>query len=161
MDGSINPTYFSFANLKLKLSDSKPGDDVYDSSVVSNSPCQDVNTFCGYNLQPHIMNDLPACRLSQQDLKYAIDTLTPSQHQAFELVTNNLFEDSQPLRLFISSGGGTGKSFLMNVIIAYIQHLHAILCGKFLVTAPTGTAARNIHGQTIHSLLNIPVTTYN
>lgn len=29
-----------------------------------------------------------------------------------------------------------------------------------MVCAPTGTAARNVHGATIHSLLQIPVTRY-
>ena len=109
---------------------------------------------------------------SQQEFKNAIVTTrikecncnsNQSQHHTFWLVTNHCFQDSQPLRLCISGGRGTGKHFLVNVIIAYIHHCHAILSGKspVFVYVPAGTASRNIHGQTVHPLLNILVTTYN
>jgi hypothetical protein len=52
-----------------------------------------------------------------------------------------------------------GKTYLVNVLIACIQHNFAIVPGTspVLVCAPTGPAARNVRGQTIHSLLSIPV----
>ena len=45
---------------------------------------------------------------------------------------------------------GTGKSYLINAI-------RNLLCDSCAVTATTGKAAYNIHGCTIHSLIQLPV----
>lgn len=58
------------------------------------------------------------------------------------------------LRKFISGVGGTGKSFLINVIRKYVLEK---LEKQVLVAGPTGIAARNVNGLTIHRLLNLPV----
>lgn len=62
----------------------------------------------------------------------------------------------------MTGGAGVGKSFVTRMIIAYLQLHVPITFGTspVVVCAPTGTAARNIQGQTIHSLLNIPVQRY-
>src|SRR5438045_6993393 len=53
---------------------------------------------------------------------------------------------------FLSQGqGGTGKSFLLNVIQYCCNTSH----NPFLLLAPTGIAARNIDRNTIHSALSI------
>ena len=51
-----------------------------------------------------------------------------------------------PLRLIISGTAGTGKSYL-------IRCLKLLLAGELCVTAPTGVAAFNVDGYTLHSLL--------
>jgi hypothetical protein len=61
---------------------------------------------------------------------------------------------------FITGGAGTGKSHLIRALYQMITKMlqsqaenpEEIVC---LLTAPTGTAARNIHGQTIHCALNL------
>lgn len=55
--------------------------------------------------------------------------------------------------LFFTGSAGTGKSVLLRAIIAALQKMH----GKHAVavTAPTGIAAVNIGGQTIHSFAGI------
>ena len=105
----------------------------------------------------YISHDLPTCRLSKSELLTALKQLTPSQSQAYEIIHRHYNSHTQPLRLFISGAGGSGKSYLTNILIAYLQHYHVLSPGKspVLVCAPTGTAARNIFGQTIHSLLCI------
>ena len=55
-----------------------------------------------------------------------------------------------PLRMIVSGTAGTGKSFL-------IWCLDNLLGDHLRVTAPTGGAAYNVHGHTLHSLLGIPV----
>lgn len=58
------------------------------------------------------------------------------------------------LRKFISGVGGTGKSCLINVIRRYILQ---VLEKQVVVAAPTGIAAFNVNGITIHRLLHLPV----
>ena len=185
MDRSINQTYFSFANnidsavrrirlleeleeqehdQQIERADAAPSA-FYDSSyevMETTNYSVDISNTNSIN-DSYVSHDLSACRMSLVELNKAISFLTPSQHQAFEIVKNHYREYSEPLKLFISGGGGVGKSFIINVIIAYIEHSHAILPGKspVLVFGPTGTAARNIHGQRVHSLLKIQVNTYN
>eukprot|EP00929_Paragymnodinium_shiwhaense_P066693 TRINITY_DN33484_c0_g1_i1.p1 TRINITY_DN33484_c0_g1~~TRINITY_DN33484_c0_g1_i1.p1 ORF type:complete len:889 (+),score=242.41 TRINITY_DN33484_c0_g1_i1:171-2837(+) len=54
--------------------------------------------------------------------------------------------------LFITGAAGTGKSFLLRYIV---QELSAKHPGKVAVTAPTGLAAVNVGGQTLHSFAGI------
>ena len=56
---------------------------------------------------------------------------------------------------------GTGKSYLINMIrdrLHEIARNHGITQSPILVLAPTGVAAFNIHGKTIHSALSIQVS---
>lgn len=56
--------------------------------------------------------------------------------------------------LFITGAAGTGKSFLLRYIIQEFEKRHP---GKVAVTAPTGIAAVNVGGQTVHSFAGIGV----
>ena len=59
-------------------------------------------------------------------------------------------------KLMVHGGAGSGKSSVINIVK---QWVHLILqtsgdspdCPYIIVTAPTGTAAANIRGQTLHS----------
>ena len=51
--------------------------------------------------------------------------------------------------MIISGTAGTGKSFLINCLTDLLRP-----CVK--VAAPTGVAAFNIHGSTLHTLLHLP-----
>ena len=55
-----------------------------------------------------------------------------------------------PLHLIILGEGGTGKSYLINAIRNLLAH-------HCLITAPTGKAAFNIKGVTLHSLFKLPI----
>ena len=61
--------------------------------------------------------------------------------------------------MFISGVGGMGKSFLIKTIHALLSEIWhdktvSLLCA---VTAPTGLAAFNVGGVTIHRLLQLPI----
>ena len=61
--------------------------------------------------------------------------------------------------MFVSGVGGTGKSFLIEAIrqqVAAIwkEHTDGLTCA---VAAPTGLAAFNVGGVTIHRLLQLPI----
>ena len=69
----------------------------------------------------------------------------------------------EPMRIFISGGAGVGKSVLMRALqegfTTYYNRFQNIFPDhlKVLKMAPTGSAAYNIGGSTIHSLLKIPI----
>ena len=52
--------------------------------------------------------------------------------------------------MIVSGTAGTGKSYL-------IECLQQELGNKLRMAAPTGGAAFNVHGHTVHSLIGIPV----
>ena len=58
------------------------------------------------------------------------------------------------VRLFVSECGGTGKSFLIKTITEWVL---TATDKRVAVLAPTGIAAVNINGMTIHRLLMLPV----
>jgi len=56
--------------------------------------------------------------------------------------------------IFITGGAGTGKSTLLKYIMEHTQK-------KCVVLAPTGVAAINANGQTIHSFFRFPITLFD
>ena len=68
--------------------------------------------------------------------------------------------DFRPLHMFISGVGGTGKSFLIQTIkeqVAAIWATNALDLLTCAVAAPTGLAAFNVGGITIHRLFQLPI----
>lgn len=55
----------------------------------------------------------------------------------------------------VGGQGGTGKSFLIDVLSKALSSRKA---GCVVKAAPTGIAANNIEGSTIYSLLHIPIS---
>ncbi len=71
------------------------------------------------------------------------------EHETGRCSCNNL----EPVHMFFSGVGGTGKSYLIETIRAHENGDKL----KFAVTAPTGLAAFNVGGVTIHRLLQLPI----
>ena len=67
--------------------------------------------------------------------------------------------DLTPLHMFESGVGGTGISFLIKTIGVLVASLWDTVTGSTLcaLTAPTGLAAFNVSGVTIHQLLQLPI----
>ena len=61
----------------------------------------------------------------------------------------NADQSCSPLRMIISGTAGTGKSYLIHCLRLFLQE-------RVCVAAPTGVAAFNIAGHTLHSLLSLP-----
>lgn len=70
--------------------------------------------------------------------------LTPSQEQAIKLLDSGL-------NVFLTGKAGTGKSYLLEHYVDKHPEKHIIKC------APTGVAALNIGGATIHRTFGVPV----
>ena len=62
--------------------------------------------------------------------------------------------DIKPMRMFVSGVGGTGKSFLIEALVNSIWPLDTLVCA---IAAPTGLAAFNVGGTTIHRLFQLPI----
>ena len=76
--------------------------------------------------------------------------LQGKQLQAYTIVQQHMeAEAPPPLRMIVSGTAGTGKTYLIHCI-------RLLLRDSVRVAAPTGVAAFNIDGHTLHSLLSLP-----
>ena len=75
------------------------------------------------------------------------------QYKVFDTLINNWGQNeySRHPYFFLTGSAGTGKSFMTQQIVNYLTNKNV----KYLLMAPTGVAAKNIDGQTIHSALHI------
>ena len=71
-------------------------------------------------------------------------SLSPEQQAVFELIEHTREH------VFVTGRAGTGKSTLLN-------HLSWNTEKSLVIAAPTGVAALNVGGQTIHSLFRLPI----
>jgi len=78
----------------------------------------------------------------------AIESLTTEQRQAADIA----LDTENPNSVFISGAAGTGKSFVLKFIIQTLQERGTKKIG---VCAPTGVAAINVGGSTLHSFFGI------
>ena len=121
------------------------------------------------------MNDVLCLQQNDENKGPSLDELVSSlnadQSRVFERVKLHLEHqvlhenggckctDFKPLHMFVSGIGGTGKSFLINTVCALVSDMwdctaQSPVCA---VTAPTGLAAYNVGGVTIHRLLQLPI----
>ena len=112
--------------------------------------------------------DMKASIPGQMTLDERVSMLNPDQRRVFDSTkahflhqkhheANQCSCDFAPLRMFLSGVGGTGKSFLIETIKALVNSLWSsdnLLCG---IAAPTGLAAFNVGGVTLHRLFQLPV----
>ena len=112
------------------------------------------------NIGEHVREDI-----SDQQLEELVNSLNADQRQLYDVVYNHCKQIAQdthpaPLHLFCTGGANVGKSHVIKTVRHTIQHLLHSDCPEdimVLVTAPTGTAAHNINGDTIHHALSLPV----
>eukprot|EP01133_Synstelium_polycarpum_P020257 gene20257-24289_t len=94
-----------------------------------------------------VISELTEEELEQKRLKMLEDLEKLTDEQ--KVVLDRVLEGKN---LFFTGGAGTGKSFLLRVIVGRLQALH----GRSLhVTASTGIAAFNISGKTLHSFAGV------
>ena len=103
----------------------------------------------------------PPCIANSTTLEQNIAKMSSDQKLVFDHVRrHNIAQNNSPLRLLITGGrGGTGKSFLLQLLTDYVGITHAISAHhhQVIVGAPRGIAARNVKACTIHSIFRLPV----
>ena len=112
------------------------------------------------------MTDVVSMSISSSDkltLEERVSMLNDDQRHVFDkthLVHHKSHEhnecscDIKPMRMFVSGVGGTGKSFLIEALVNSIWPLDTLVCA---IAAPTGLAAFNVGGTTIHRPFQLPI----
>ena len=95
---------------------------------------------------------------STADVRQAVDQVVeemslntnPEQERAFRIVGDHVRQGHRQLLMYIAGVGGTGKTHVVKSIRRLFELLNRQK--EILVSAPTGAAAKNIDGYTVHSL---------
>ena len=101
-------------------------------------------------------------RLKDNEFRKLVQSLNMEQKEFFYDVLNSVKIGKVPLRLFLSGGAGVGKSTVTNALYeALIRYLNSQPQNNLddvsvVKVAPTGKAAFNIRGNTLHSAFKIP-----
>lgn len=93
-----------------------------------------------------VSNEELGVDIARQELRVMYQQAFPSQQRIFKQVIRDLQLEST---VFVSGAAGTGKSFLLKLQERYYR-IHGYHVCKM---APTGVAAHNINGQTMHRFL--------
>ncbi len=100
--------------------------------------------------------------LPDEEYREAVRSLNVDQMKFFYHVLQLVKTTNEPFYLFLSGGAGVGKSHLTKVLFQAVykylntragEDFHQI---KAILVAPTGKAAYNIKGSTIHTALSVP-----
>ena len=85
----------------------------------------------------------------QQDQKQIAASIF---HTLKQWLTCTDYSQFKPLRMIINGAGGSGKSVIINTIVVAVRTMFQ--CNDVIrVCAPTGAAAANVGGETVHALL--------
>lgn len=104
--------------------------------------------------------NIPKNKFGQE---YTVKDLTDEQRVIVLAAVDSIIkflhndEDYVPFRATVLGCGGTGKSFIINTIITLVRKLTG-LDDTVKVAAPSGGAAYNVQGTTIHRLLDVDVS---
>ena len=85
--------------------------------------------------------------------RYSLITSTDDQYFNYNILVSSwgpAHQGKHPY-YFLTGAGGTGKSYMLKIITEHLSNNHK----NYLLMAPTGVAAQNINGKTIHSELQI------
>jgi len=82
--------------------------------------------------------------------------LNSEQERAFRIVANHAATPgAEQLIMYVGGMGGTGKSQVIKALMDFFKSRNE--SHRFVVLAPTGTAAALLHGSTYHSFLGVPI----
>ena len=113
------------------------------------------------DINKNVQNDLT--------LEERVAKLNADQYRIFQNINNHLTHqqlheqngcncsDFKQLCMFVSGVGGTGKSFLIEAIKSLVNEIWPSDDLTCAIAAPTGLAAFNIGGVTLHMLFQLPV----
>lgn len=137
------------------------------ANKVSNSceqPCSyDLGQDIGITRKQVDESCLPQNEMSDEAFRTLAQNLNHKQKEFFYHVYHWLKTQNDPLYVFLSGGAGVGKSVVLRVLyqalLKYYNHRPEENPDNFkiLLCAPTGKAAHNIGGNTIHNTFSIPV----
>lgn len=95
--------------------------------------------------------------ISTDELQSIYDGLNLDQRRVIDTVVKSICDDKKQIRLIVSGQGGTGKSRVITVLSQLVHKQVASNLPAVVVCAPTGLAAFNIGGSTVHRTLALPI----
>ncbi|OXA37426.1 ATP-dependent DNA helicase pfh1 [Folsomia candida] len=97
--------------------------------------------------------------LNETDFEIEGSKMNEHQRQIYDMVNQHITDPSHgQFQLFISGAGGTGKSFLISLLSTLIRtKVGGPGLSSLILAAPTGVAALNINGQTLHRAFHLAV----
>ncbi|PUU75364.1 P-loop containing nucleoside triphosphate hydrolase protein [Tuber borchii] len=104
-----------------------------------------------------IQRSLQNSQKERADLTEDAESMPEPEYNLDEEQGRALGYVKQGHNVFLTGEAGTGKSYALRCIIKYLKHKYSGEKGNRCVgiTAPTGVAAHNIAGQTLHSWAGI------
>ena len=106
---------------------------------------------------------LPLGEMQNDEYRAMVQGLNAKQKEFFYNVLHHAKTKDEPLYTFLTGGAGVGKSVLLRTLYQALLKYYTRGAGEnpddiqVLLCAPTGKAAHNIGGNTIHSTFCIPV----
>lgn len=100
--------------------------------------------------------------LNDDEYRDLVQKLNIKQKEFFYHVLHWMKTKDDPIYHFLSGGAGVGKSVLLKALYQALTKFFSHKAGenpdevKVIICAPTGKAAFNVGGSTIHSVFNIP-----
>lgn len=114
----------------------------------ANVSLEQVNTFLRHVRQTAPMRQDRGSVIS-------LEQMSPAQRSVIDLVYEQVDNLNHPIRRVIVQGkAGTGKSAIIKAMCRFLDDR---LPNSYQVLAPTGAAAVNVDGKTVHNYLRLPV----
>ena len=148
---SLTTPSFAFTNQITRTQGTEPRNDVFTYDILhqpetTNTPQKDMHV--------DMFRAMAVCRMTDEEFNEKKSMLSVTQNDAFKKIAQH--DQRSAMYLFITGGAGTGKSFLLRLIRELLLRKNHHSLPNVLVAAPTGVAAFNINGRTLHSLLQLP-----
>ncbi|XP_070537053.1 uncharacterized protein [Ptychodera flava] len=124
----------------------------------------DIGQDIGISTNNPIIEDLQQPRMADNELYPLLQKLNKKQKEIFYHIVHWMKTRTEPLNIFVTGGAGVGKSLVLKslyqVLLKYLSNLPGENPDNIhlLLVAPTGKAAYNIKGTTIHSAFQIPAS---
>ncbi|KAJ8048747.1 ATP-dependent DNA helicase PIF1 [Holothuria leucospilota] len=122
----------------------------------------DIGQDLGIAVNVTDQEELHQPRLPHHEYSFLINGLNKKQQQFFYHVLNWFKIKKEPIYTFLTGGAGVGKTRLLTALYQALLRTLNSQPGenpddiKIILVAPTGKAAYNIRGSTIHSAFCIP-----
>ncbi|XP_076393046.1 uncharacterized protein LOC143266003 [Megachile rotundata] len=103
------------------------------------------------------LNSIRSLNVQQKSLLKSVSSVIEKD------IKKNDDEDTEQMLLFITGGAGSGKSFILKLLVEHIKRCYNPTVDMMIkplfieVASLTGVAARQIFGKTLHSLFSLPI----